>query len=573
MRIVTAIVLFHSCVLIATAARQNDDEADTLPPIIRYIHFQQHDVFDSKHNDWFFGAGLLNAFHTVTRPYVIEDELLLVEDDELDTIRLLEIERNLRRTGLFSTVRVRTIPDLSKLVNKATGKVQWPDSIDIEVETQDRFSLRPAILFGTGGGITNIGAKLEESNLFGTATQVGVQGLYRTENSIGWEGYARIAQRRLFRTEIGAELILQANQFRTDQFAQLYKAYRTMHTPWAFSLGASNAFGRDFAYRGMQSPVLLPFHDRAIGGWISQAYGEEDSDRLFMSAAFKLSSVNRTIPESRQAFDNTGYVLVSFSSLNQQFGRTAYLDGYETEDIVEGGWGNATLGRVFSLGNGGQTMWYVGGEAERSWFVTNNLYLFGQVNGASGFGSYVIAQNGNRQVTGSRALYTSLGVTGLAHWRPTSALVVTARAQNQTVWNWSAFHQQILDLESGLRGYPANRLTGDNRFVSNAEVRWFPGWKWWIIGVSGVAFWDMGTVWNQGQPLSSTQFHHAIGFGVRIHNLKASGADAIFRFDFAYSLDERKFTGIIFTTNQLFSAFGRHQFKPPTLYGTSVDVR
>lgn len=552
-------------------AQQRNAQEEALPPIIRTIFLEQRDVFDSTQSDWFFGAGILNALHSRTRPYIIDDELLLGEGDELDTIRLLEIERNLRRTGLFSTVRVTTDPPLNTLRRTSTGTVEWPDSIDVVVQAQDIFSLRPAILVGTGGGISNLGAKLEETNLLGTATQVMAQGLYRTENDIGWEGSARIAQRRLFRTELSLEALIQANQYRTDQAIGIVKRYRTMTTPWAFGVAGLNSYGRDFAYRDTLAPLLLPFHDRKATGWISQAYGDED--RIFMSASLTLNSVSRTVPASRQAFDNTGQLLLSFSSLSQRYGRTVFLDGYETEDVLEGGWGNATIGRIFSLGNGGQSMWYIGGEAEQGWFPHDNLYLYGQVNGASGFGSVQSTVPNAPPVVGTRAMYTSLGVTGLAHWRASSTMVLAGRITNQTVWNWNAFHQLVLDLESGLRGYAANMMSGDNRFVANAEVRWFPGWKWWILGVSGVAFWDMGTVWNQGQSLQSTQLHHAIGLGFRIHNLKASGGDAIFRFDFAFNLDERRFTGLIFTTNQLFSAFGRHQYKAPTLYGTDVDLR
>jgi hypothetical protein len=527
--------------------------ANGQPPIIRHIYIDQLEVFDSTQGDWFFAAPLANSLHSVTRPYIIEDELLLFEGDELDTALQLEVERNLRRTGLFSNVQVS---------QQSTGSL---DSVDLLITAQDRWSLRPAILFGTGGGITNIGAKLEESNFLGTATQITLQGLYRTENDIGWEGYVRVAQRRLFRSEISVEGILQANQFRTDQWLQVYKAYRTTITPWAFGVSAQNSFGKDFAYANGEAPYLLPFHVRDFRGWASQSYGE--GDLLYVSAAVDVNSVQRTVPESRQAFDNTGHVLVSFSSLRQRYARTAFLDGYETEDILEGGWGNATIGRVFSMGNGGQTMWYIGGDAEQSWLMADNVYVYGHVEGASGFGA---ASDGTG---GTQPLYTTLGVYGLGHWRPTDNMVVAARLSNRTVWNWDAFHQQVLDLESGLRGYPANRLAGDNIAVGNAEFRWFPGWQLWILGLSGVAFYDVGTVWNQGQSLGATRLHHSIGLGFRIHNFRASGSDAIFRFDFAYNLDDKKFSGLIFTTNQLFSAFGRHQYRSPKLYGTGVDVR
>ncbi len=518
--------------------------ADGLPRIVRSIYIDRRDIFDEEHDDWFFGASLLNSLHVVTKQYVMEDELQLLEGDDLDPELLLETERILRRTGLFSSVRV-------------TAEEVGADSVDIFVATQDQLSLRPSVLFGTGGGITNIGFKLEELNLLGSATHVMGYGLFRTENDIGWEGMLSVSQRRLFRTQIGFKAALRANSIRTDQYLSFGKPYRTMYTPWAFSLAGVNSFGSDFAYLP-DTTVLLPFHDRTLGGWISSAYG--DDRQLFVSGSVRLSDVQRAVPQSRQAFDNTGHVLVSFSSIEQRYTRSAFLDGYETEDVQTGGWGSAIMGRVFSMGNGGEGMWYVGGQGASSFFPAEDIYLFGSIEAASGFG-------------GTRPLYTYLEIQGLGHWRTSEHIVLAARLSTQTAWNWTAFRQLVLDFESGLRGYAANSLSGENRVVGNAEFRWFPGWQWWALGFSGVLFYDVGTVWDQGSSLTKSRYHHAIGVGFRIHNLKASGADAIYRFDFAFNLDENSFTGIIFSTNQLFSAFGRHRYKAPDVLGSDIDVQ
>ncbi|MGA0046363.1 MAG: hypothetical protein ACO3I4_08955, partial [Candidatus Kapaibacteriota bacterium] len=244
-------------------------DSEGLPRFIRSVHVDRSDVFDPRHQDWFFGAAVLNALHVMTREYIVTDELLFHPGDEVDPDQLLETERVLRTSRLFSSVRVQPV-----LVGE--------DSVDIHVQTQDQWSLRPDLLFGTGGGVTNIGLRVSELNLFGTGTNVMVQGLYRTENSIGWEGAVQISQRRLFRTQLDATLRVQATRFRTDQLLEIGQPYRNLTTPWAFSLRADNAFGSDFAYRPTGTE-LLPFHQREIRGWLSQAYGSPD--RLFMSAS------------------------------------------------------------------------------------------------------------------------------------------------------------------------------------------------------------------------------------------------------------------------------------------------
>lgn len=541
LRFVVLVVLF----VIPLTAQGSGLSADE-PRIIRNVYIDRRDIFDPSTNDWFFAGPLVNALHTTTRFDVVEDELLFASGDDLDTAVLQETERNLRRIGVFASVVITT---------RDVGI----DSVDVIVQTQDRLSLRPAMLLGTGGGITNIGVKLEEINLFGNGTQAMIYGLYRTENSIGWEGMAQLSQRRLFGSDVNLNAALRANDVRTDQMLQITQPYRTMSSPWAFSVGVWNAFGSDFDYRAdVSQRTLLPFHDREIVGWISQASGARD--RLFTSVSVRLSDVQRVVPSSRQAFDNTGHVLVSFSSITQSYHRSRFLDGYETEDVPEGAWGSAIIGRVFSLGNGGQTMWYLGGQAEQSRYVAPSLYLHGRIQAGTGFGD-------------RRARYTYLEINGLGHLKVSDHFVVTGRVRAQTAWNWTAFRQLVLDFETGLRGYAANAIAGENRIFTNSELRWFPGWKTWILGWSAVAFYDNGTVWKQGDALSSTRFHHSVGLGLRIHNLKAAGDDAVFRFDLAYNMDTGKIAGLIFNVRQAFSAFSSHTYRAPDVLGRDIDLQ
>ncbi|MBS1561351.1 MAG: hypothetical protein JSS89_07075 [Bacteroidetes bacterium] len=515
-------------------------------PYIRSITVDRRDVFDPRHSDWFFGADWANAIHTLTREYYVEDELLFEEGDELDTVSIMETERILRKTGLFSLVRVK-IDTVSE------------DSVDITLLTQDRWSFRPAVLFGTGGGASNIGVKIEEGNVAGTGTDALLSGVYKTENDIGWEGMASVGQRRLFRTEIGLYASILANRIKTEQSVTFIKQFRTMATPTSWSVALQNSFGSDFIYDRGVPTSLAPFHLQRASAWHAWAYGERD--RLFFTVFGSIEDIQRASPNLRQAFDNTGRVLVAFSSIRQEYKRSVGLNGFETEDVqARGAWGSAILGRIFSLGKDGESMWYVGGMAEQSGYVGKDVYLFGRLGAGSGFGE-------------GQAKYTAMEILGIGHARLTDQLVLAGRFRQNTAWNWAAFRQLILDNEAGLRGYPVNQLVGDNRIVANCELRYFPGWKWWAFGFSGVAFYDFGSVWNQGTALSAMRFHHSIGLGFRVHNLKSSGADAIFRFDFAFNLDENRFAGLVFSTNQLFSAFGSHQYKVPDMFGREIDLQ
>jgi hemolysin activation/secretion protein len=172
----------------------------------------------------------------------------------------------------------------------------------------------------------------------------------------------------------------------------------------------------------------------------------------------------------------------------------------------------------------------------------------------------------------SVASYTYQEFLGLGFTKLTEGLVLAARFRQQTTWNWSAFRQLILDNDFGLRGYNANRFSGENRIISNVELRYFPDIPIWIVNLSGVAFWDNGAVWNQDKEIFETRFYNSAGLGLRIHFTKSSSPSHTMRIDFAYNFADGNFGGIIFSTRQLFSAFGNHDFKLPEIFGSIIDL-
>ncbi|GIV55257.1 MAG: hypothetical protein KatS3mg040_0025 [Candidatus Kapaibacterium sp.] len=516
-------------------------------PIIGAIWLDQREVFDSTTTEWFFAAPLLNTLHTTTRPWVIGDELLFAVGDRLDTTLLYESERNLRRTGLFSRVAMHV-------------DTVAPDTVEVTITTQDFWSTSGALLFGSGGGVATLGAELEEFNLAGTGSRLGASGIYRTENNIGWQGALGLTWRRALRSELTLAASLFANRVRTEQRLALLQPYRTLRSPLAWSLGVTNLYGSDFLYQpGSGRYELLPFHLRRASGWISIGTTDQDEDRLFATLLLSVEHVRRIAPEFRQAGDNSARVLLSLGSLRQRFRRMSGLDGYLVEDLASGAWGAATVGYFFPANPDGERFFYVGGEAEQSGFLAGNrLYLFGRISAGSGFEQ-------------GQARYTSIESEGLGHWRFSPLLVLVGRFWQQTVWNWTAFRQLVLDNDAGLRSYAVNQLIGDNRLLYNIELRAFPTWQWWIFRFSGVAFLDGGTVWRQGMQFDRVRFHHAVGVGVRLHILKWASDGGILRFDVAYNLDTRRI-GFVFSSNQLFSAVRSHQFQLPTFFGSAIDT-
>ncbi len=512
---------------------------------ISNIFIERLQVFDSTYDNWKKQYDIINSLHLLTKQYVIEDELLFKENDEINLELLYETERNLRASDLFSRVKIE-IDSIS------------PYYSDVYIITQDKWSTIPILIFGTGGNSTNIGTGLEELNFLGTGTHIRAEAFHRSENNIGWQGAFKIKQQRFLRTNFLLDFFIQANKFRTDQYLLVNQPFKSKSTPFSYGINLFNVFGKDFLYNnGDKDYELMPIHEKKLQLWFSKSWLKED--RVFITSFLELQDVNRGKPQFSRAFDNSGKFLISFSSLSDNYLRVKNLNTYQTEDLPVGGWGTAVLGKIFPIGNKGQSFYYVAGQGEKSWYY-DNLYLFAQLTGAGAFRH-------------SEGLYTYQEFLGKVFWQFDDKTLIASRVRQQTVWNWSELRQLILDNDSGLRGYPVNSFTGDNRLIFNTEFRYFPDWNVWIFKISPVAFWDVGTVWNQNTKLNKTIWHNSAGLGIRFFNMKGHGEDSIFRLDFAFNFDEMKFGGIIFTTNQLFSIFEKHQFKLPELFGTEFDYQ
>ena len=511
---------------------------------ISTITLDKKNVYDPASKENIFLGNIMNSLHVMTKDYVIEDELIFADDEDLYTFDIYETERILRTLNIFSNVSV-------------TAKETNDNKFDIKVVTQDRWSLEPTFLYGSGGGALSIGGGLREWNLFGIGTYLQLDALHRSENNIGWEGLVSISQRRIFRSPFSLSMMLQSNSVKTDQYISLQKAFLNYRVEDSFGADFYRSFGDIYYYNTGIGTERLPY--RLISGSVFYSHQWLQEDKVYFTIQAQFSKENRGKPELRQAFDNTANILASFSSVSDNYIPVDHLDTYLTQDLCTGGYGNAVLGKIFSIAEGGENLYYLGAQGEQSLFVGNNLFLYGQLTGSSGF-------TGN-----AKGKYTYLEFVGTGFYRFFPSLVLATRVRHQSVWNWFAKRQLVLDNDAGLRGFRVNAFAGDNRFVSNIELRFFPDWRFWILNISGVLFTDIASSWNQDTKIYDARWNQSIGFGFRIHNMKSSSQSEVIRFDFAYNLTEKKFAGIVISSGQLFSLINPHKYKLPELFGREFD--
>lgn len=507
---------------------------------INDIFLEQKPVFDTIAGKRFLGAELLNKLHIQTKPFIIEDELIFASGEKIDIELITETERNLRALDLFADLKIEF------------DSVDY-DKFDVYVIARDRWSTFPIPLFGTSGGEFYYGGRFEELNFLGYGYKIKLEGLYRTENNIGLETLFNLQKKRIFRSEYFLNYEILSSKIRTEQKFELSKPYRTLSTDYSYGVIGLISHGSDFDYHFRDTITKYPYKDKNFKFWLSRGWMRKD--RVFATLYFEYSDAERGV--FRRAYDNSGKIFLTFSSIAQDFYQVSKINGYQIEDLSVGGWGRAILGKIFPIGSKGEAVYYAGGQGEQS-FYNGDLYLFGQISAGSGF-----IQNSG--------IYTYQEFMGLGFYRISPEILLTARFRQQTVWNWYAHRQLILDADVGLRGYDANSFAGDNRIISNIECRLFPDIRVLAFAIGATFFYDVGTVWNQDTKIFKTRWHNAIGFGLRFYDPNSTGKNSVYRLDFAFNFDKMKFGSIIFTSDQLFSAFANHIWRVPEIFGMEFD--
>jgi hypothetical protein len=94
------------------------------------------------------------------------------------------------------------------------------------------------------------------------------------------------------------------------------------------------------------------------------------------------------------------------------------------------------------------------------------------------------------------------------------------------------------------------------------QYRIFTPLSVWIFNFGCALFIASGTAWPSGESLSRQQLHTSAGFGFRIEDSARQGA-GIIRIDFPFNCDDRRFTEVVNSSDQLFKAFSDIRYIAP----------
>ena len=484
---------------------------------IREVRIDNQNIFDlddPEEDKRLFRA--MNRLHVVTRSSIIRQQLLFKPDEPFEARLLYESERILRATNYLYDASI-TVASCDE------------NAVDIDVRTQDVWTLKPGVSVSRSGGETRYGLDLQEENFLGRGGSV---------------RYARRIDEDRRSTEIGyrdpnlrgrwiaIDTTLADNSDGHVLALSLARPFYALDTRWAAGGRVLDRKGDDSVYAlgdeiGKYQEnvdyfdVFGGWSDGLSGSWVQRwLAGLVYDSRRFERTADSIDLA--VIPEDRRLL----YPYIEYQLLEDNFVRAENLDQiYRTEDVfvgaqvrlrlglLAGGLGSDRNGAVFSTrarrgyGDPSRVLWeffaHADGRLEEGDFGNT---VFG-----GGFDSYI------RQ-SERRLLFISL----------------------------SADVGEALDLDNpieiggdnGIRGYPLRYQRGDARARFTIEQRYFTDYYLWrLFRVGGAVFFDAGRVWGE-DPFGSRNLGllRDVGFGLRLGSTRSSIGKMI-HIDFAFPLD------------------------------------
>jgi len=464
---------------------------------------------------------LANRIHIVTRESTVAAQLLFRPGDRYDARLLTESERLLRSREYLREARI--LP------------VAYRDGVvDIEVVTEDTWTLKPEVQFGRQGGQNSGGVGVEEHNLFGTGGHLALKvksDVDRTSRLLEYGDSAFAGSR----WQVGARL---ANN--SDGHAQLLDVQRPFYaldSRWAGGIRLRNETRVDSIYDSGSIVEQYQTHEReatAFAGW-SAGLSDRWVTRWTSGVTFDERRAGALIsdnPAARLPQDRKlVYPWIGAEVAEDDYRETRNQDQIgRTEDLALGWRAKIRLGvATRALGSDRQALVF-------------------DASGAKGFQQteahtllWSVAATG--RVAGGGLEDSIFGTAGRYYWRQAPGRTMFIGASVERGVNLDVDKQLTLGGDSGLRGYPIRYRTGQGRWLLTVEERAFTDWyPFRLFNVGGAVFYDVGATWGASQvpvaPPATTQAKvlSDVGFGLRLGNSRSALGNVI-HIDLAFPLN------------------------------------
>ncbi|WP_157976655.1 BamA/TamA family outer membrane protein [Parahaliea mediterranea] len=518
----------------------HDDLVARLPANVRIrsIRYQRFSVFnmeDPEENSTLYRWA--NELHSITREWVLEDQMLLREGDVFEPRRAEESERILRNLRFIYDARVRPW--------------RWcGDVVDVEVLTRDIWTFTPSLSLSRSGGENAYAIGFRDANFLGTGKQVLVE--YDSDEERA--GYTLLyADPALFGSRWQMRARYTDNDDGYDHGLRLEKPFFSVYEPWSAGTSLdSQKLEEKLWFRGDEVSEFDHEREqyRVYGGLAADVQVDQRVNRWLLGYNYEAHSFgfsDSDIPPAQLPEDRDySYPYIGFQSVEDKFAELHNFD---------------YLGRTEDVFVGERYTWTLGYSAEGLGATRDQLAFSG------GYSNTLLADDRQFWVVGSQ-LSGFFGVSDQElenfWWE------VETRYQYKQSERWALFsglrldytdgltddNQLTLGGSNGLRGYDLHYQVGDRSFVWNIEQRYYSDWHpFRLLRVGFAAFVDVGRAWYENRDNGSNGGVLAnAGFGIRLNSSRAEKGSVI-HIDFAFPFvrdDDVDDVQVLFTVKERF---------------------
>jgi len=458
-----------------------------------------------------------NKLHRVTRPKIVERELLFAIGETYSTEVAEETARNLRTRLPFNDAWIET--DSTE-----------DGGVIVTVVTRDQWSLLGAIRISRDGNETDYQFGLEERNFLGRNQFVSFDFFVKQEdgNFVRW----RLDDPRLWGYPIQVGAVYNDDPTNESRGLTLGRPFYDLSQQVSFLASVAKKGGRRDQYRGEEK--IARWQDRGDaaalgaefrwGSYFRKVGLGVRYDYLFETAFDKEILVPGDSTEAVFPIDSLYHEFqLSAGITDLDFIVSKRIDGfYYAEDITLEKSVRFGFARAFRDGLDGHHY--------------NRLILNSRFVRRFGANIVSLSYNWSLWYIGDRNLRRAAVFSGKVYNNGLSFLTTAFRFIYRS--DWRSNHSAGLSLggKNGLRGFDSNFSTGDRSLLFNLEERLYPGLELLSVLIGGVVFLDIGRTWDVDKPLKFKNFAHSAGVGLRLSMERFTKGELV-RIDLAIAQD------------------------------------
>lgn len=464
---------------------------------IKAITYNANNVFDLTHKHTFWLHEFANYTHTITRDSVLEDDILFEIGSLLDQKDLAETERLLRSR---SYLREATVRISHYCANE--------NSVIIDVETWDNWSLLPTIDFSSEGGRSKSALGFEDDNILGSGNKLGIKYKRETERT----GYGlSFNSPNMFGSFWDGSLRYSNNSDGDNYQLQLSRPFYRLSSPWSFLFNVQRDTEEVSEYQAGEEVNRFQRKNSLLNAEFGYKLPIKGKNIHRLKLAAELNDFNFNLaeqgtylplPEDR----NLSGFWLEYEYIIADYRKLYNINSFNRTEDFNFGWQlNARIGQYNKgLGTDENALFWQF-SALKNWQLANDIWLLSSTSWLQ------------RRFEQQQFLFSS-------HWQLVkhltdySSLVVKLNIDKGN----NLFRDEPLYIggEQSMRAYPEYFRSGTARVINTFEYRRYTDWSLWqLLDVAFVGYVDVGKVWpgsNQHMPDTDSSTLVGVGGGLRL---------------------------------------------------------